>query len=82
MLVLETRKLELRGIQSKVSLKTGKPYYIVCCEDFESVDRTDFLCKDYNVLPQGLKKGDHVKLTVSYNNFKEFDVLKVEKVTA
>lgn len=72
--------MELRGIQSKVSQKTQKAYYILLCEDIESTEQYKFLCKDFNKIPQGLKKGDHIELRLAYNIFKEFDVLEVVKV--
>lgn len=80
MLTLKTRPMELRGINSQVSKKTNQPYYLVYCEDVESFEPQKFLCKDFNALPQGLKKGDLVEVTVTYNSYKDLNVLKVEKV--
>lgn len=80
MLVLKTKDMELRGITSQVSKKTNQPYYLVFVEDLESYEPFKFLCKDFNAMPQGLKKGDIVELTVAYNNYKDLSVLKVEKV--
>lgn len=80
MLTLKTNKMELRGINSQVSKKTNQPYYLVYCEDVDSFEPYKFLCKDFNALPQGLKKGDEVVVTLSYNNYKDLNVLKVEKV--
>lgn len=80
MLVLKTKEMELRGITSQVSKKTNQPYYLVFVEDLESYEPFKFLCKDFNAMPQGLKKGDIVELTVAYNNYKDLSVLKVEKV--
>ena len=79
MLTLKTNKMELRGIQTRTS-KKGNNYYIVYCEDAETCEPYNFFCKEFNALPQGLKKGDFVVLTVQYNNFKELSVTKVEKV--
>lgn len=81
MLTLKTNKMELRGINSQVSKKTNQPYYLVYCEDLGSFEPYKFLCKDFNALPQGLKKGDSVVVTLSYNNYKDLNVLKVEKVS-
>lgn len=80
MLVLKTKEMELRGITSQVSQKTNQPYYLVFVEDLESYEPFKFLCRDFNAMPQGLKKGDIVELTVAYNNYKDLSVLKVEKV--
>ena len=79
MLTLKTNKMELRGVQTQTS-KKGNTYYIVYCEDTESVQPFKFFCKDFNALPQGLKKGDIVQVVVEYNSFKELTVKKIEKV--
>ena len=79
-LTLETHEMELRGITSQVSKKTHQPYYVVFCEDIDSCEPHKFICKDFNVLPQGLKKGDIVRVTVTYNTYKDLNVIKVEKV--
>lgn len=80
MLTVKTNKLELRGINSQVSQKTNKSYYLIYCEDLESFEPYKFLCRDFNALPQGLTKGDKVVLTLSYNTYKDLNVMKVEKV--
>ena len=80
MLILKTKEIELRGITSQVSKKTNQPYYVIFCEDLDSVQPFQFICKDFNALPQGLKKGDIVVVTVGYNNYKDLVVQKVEKV--
>ncbi len=80
MLTLKTNKMELRGVQTQVS-KKGNSYYIVYCEDVDSCKPFQFFCKEFNALPQGLKKGDMVEITVEYNSFKELSVVKVSKVS-
>lgn len=80
MLKLKTCEMELRGIVSQVSKKTNQAYYIVFCEQLDGCEQFKFLCKDYNALPQGLKKGDLVVLSLVYNNYKELNVEKVELV--
>lgn len=79
MLTLKSEKMELRAINSQVSKKTKQPYYIILAEDASS-EQHKFVCKDFNAMPQGLKKGDSVSLTLEYNMFKDLVVLKVEKV--
>ena len=78
MLTLKTNPMELRGIQSQISKKTNNPYYVVFCEDVDSCEPFKFICRDFNALPQGLKKGDLVTVTLGYNNYKDLVVLKVE----
>lgn len=81
MLTLTTREMELRGIQSQVSKKTNNPYYLVYVEDVDNIKAFCFVCRDFNALPQGLKKGDIVKVTCTYNEkYKELACIKVEKV--
>lgn len=80
MLTLKTKELELRGINSQVSKKTNQPYYLIYCEDVEAYEPYKFLCKDFNALPQGLKQGDRITVTVAYNTYKDLTVLKVERV--
>ena len=80
MLRLHTNTMELRGITTQTS-KKGTTYYIVYCEDCESFEPYKFYCKDYETLPQGLKKGDKIHLTVDYNNFKELVLVAIQKVS-
>ena len=79
MLTLKTDVMELRGISSQVSKKTQQPYYVVFCEDVSTCEPFKFVCRDFNALPQGLKKGDLVSVTVSYNTYKDLNVLKIER---
>lgn len=78
-MILNTERLELRGVLTQTS-KKGNTYYILHCEDMETGQPYKFFCKEFNALPQGLKKGDTVVVTVFYNSFKELEVRKVVKV--
>lgn len=79
MLKMLTEPMELRGIQTHTS-KKGTPYYILCCEDLDSYEQHKFLCRKYEYIPQGLKRGDQVVLSVVYNSYKDLNVVKVDKV--
>lgn len=76
---LTTNVLELRGLKNSKS-KKGNTYYILNCETVESGDALKFYCPSADVLPEGLKKGDKVKILVYYNNFKNLIVREVKKV--
>ena len=77
MLSLKTETLELRGLKNETS-KKGNLYYIIFCET-ACGEPHKFFCKNSEAFPSGLKKGDNVILTLTYNSFKELEVLKVEK---
>lgn len=79
MINLTTDVLELRGIKNAMS-KKGNVYYVLNCED-DGGEACKFVCKNFDSIPSGLKKGDKVQLKVAYNNFKDLDVLGVEKVS-
>lgn len=78
MLTVYTHEMELRGIQSQVS-KKGNSYYLIHCEDIDNFEAYKFVCREFEKIPSGLKKGDLVRLTLGYNSFKELSVLLVEK---
>lgn len=79
-MVLVTEKLELRGVKN-VSTKDNKVYYLLNCENIHTGEPCQFYCKDYSVIPQGLKKGDNVEIKVDYNaRFKSLVVKEVKKV--
>lgn len=83
MLRVASEPLELRGVASNTS-KKGNMYYSV---NTESEDGTpySFYCPDFNALPQGLSKGDKVRLYFNVRYFRSqerLEVCKVEKVTA
>lgn len=81
MLKVASEPLELRGIASKEG--KNKMYYSV---NAETPDGTayQFYCPDFNALPQGLNKGDQVRVyfNVRYFQGKErLEVCGVEKVS-
>lgn len=76
---LTTNVLELRGLKNSKS-KKGNVYYILNCETVDTGDAKQFYCPSADVLPEGLKKGDKVKIVVFYNNFKNLIVREVKKV--
>lgn len=78
---LVTENLELRGIKNSTSSK-GNLYYILNCEDHDG-SPLQFYCKDASAFPEGLKKGDKVKVEVDFNvRYKSLVVEKVVKVGA
>lgn len=76
---LTTEVLELRGLKN-TSSKKGNVYYVLNCEDVNTGDPFQFYCPDSKVFPEGLKKGDKVKVCLVYNKFKNLIVSKVDKV--
>lgn len=80
MLNLKTHRLELRGIKNNVSQKTGSVYYVINCEDVDG-EPFSFFCKDVGALPEGLKKGDIIVLNLTYNKYKDLNVVRVDKVS-
>lgn len=81
MLRVASEPLELRGVASTTA-KSGKMYYTVNTEAEDGTPHA-FYCPDFNALPQGLSKGDQVRLyfNVRYFQGKErLEVCKMEKV--
>lgn len=76
---LLTNTLELRGLKNAKS-KNGNIYYTLNCENMETGEPYQCYCPSGDVLPQGLKKGDKIKITFHYNKFKSLVVQKVQKV--
>jgi len=78
---LLTENLELRGIKNTVSGK-GNIYYTLNCEGQDG-DPVQFYCKDASAFPEGLKKGDKIRISLDFNQkYKSLVVEKVEKVGA
>lgn len=78
---LSTENLELRGIKNMTSGK-GNVYYMVNCEDNEG-SPLQFYCRDSKAFPEGLKKGDKVRITLDYSaRYKTLVVERVMKVGA
>lgn len=82
MLTVASEPLELRGISSHTT-KKGTAYYVV---NAETPDGTayQFYCPDFNALPQGMHKGENVRVYfhVRYFQGKErLEVCKVERVS-
>lgn len=76
---LTTEVLELRGLKN-TSSKKGNVYYILNCEHSETGDPYQFYCPDASCFPQGLKKGDKITVTLTYNKFKNLIVKNIKKV--
>ena len=78
MLKVASQPLELRGIANNTA-KSGKAYYTI---NTEAEDGTPyaFYCPDFNALPQGLKKGDEVRIYFNVRYFQGKERLEVEKV--
>lgn len=76
---LTTDVLELRGLKN-VASKKGNVYYTLNCENVETGDPYQFYCPDAKVFPENLKKGDKIKVSVTYNKFKNLVVTEVKKV--
>lgn len=79
MIKLTTDVLELRGLKNNKS-KKGNVYYTLNCETVSEGEPYQFYCPSAEVLPEGLKKGDKIKIAVSYNKFKNIIVTQVMKV--
>lgn len=71
MLTVTSQPLELRGISPKTTQK-GNTYYNVNCET-EDGEHFAFYAKDPSGFPEGLKKGDKVRIDfeVAYFQGKE-----------
>ena len=81
MLKVASEPLELRGVATNTT-KNGKTYYVVNTE-MEDGTPNKFYCPDFNALPQGLSKGDMVRLYFHVRRFgreERLEVCKVEKV--
>lgn len=75
---LHTNELELRGIKNVTSAK-GNVYYNIYCEEADG-EQMSFYCKNISAIPQKLKKGDKIVVDVTYNKFKELEVISIRKV--
>lgn len=78
MLTVISTDLELRGIVNKVS-KNGTVYYVINAETQDGT-ASQFYCPDAQSLPQGLRKGDAIKIQFEVKTFKGNDKLVVRKV--
>lgn len=78
MLKVTSAPLELRGIANNTS-KKGNLYYTLNCES-EDGSPYALYCPKVEALPQGLKKGDMVKVTFEVTYFKGNERLVVDKV--
>lgn len=78
MLKVVSDTLELRGVASNTS-KNGKTYYVINAEDNDGT-AFQFYCPTYEALPQGMKKGDKVRLHFVVKYFNRSERLEVEKV--
>lgn len=71
--------LELRGIKN-VTSKKGNVYYTLNCENTVDGTPISFYVSDSEAIPQNIKKGDKVKVVVTYNRFKQLVVKDVVKI--
>jgi hypothetical protein len=78
MLKVTSAPLELRGIANYTS-KKGNLYYTLNCESADGSPHALY-CPKAEALPQGLKKGDIVKVTFEVTYFKGNERLVVDKV--
>lgn len=78
MIILQAKNLELRGIQNKES-KSGNAFYLINCED-DNGNAYSFYCKDYNAIPQGLKKGEKVNIYFEYRTYQGKETITVVNV--
>lgn len=78
MLKVTSAPLELRGIANNTSQK-GNLYYTLNCESEDGSPHALY-CPKVEALPQGLKKGDIVKVTFEVTYFKGNERLVVDKV--
>lgn len=77
---LLSEQLELRGVKNTKG-KSGNVYYTLLVESIKTGEPFQFYCPDANVLPDGLKKCDHINLILDYNQrYKNLVVKQVEKV--
>lgn len=79
MLTVKSCPVELRGIANKAT-KDGKPYYILNVEDNEG-NPHGLYCRDFNKLPQGMKKGDMIQVTFEVHYFGGKERLIVSGIT-
>lgn len=80
MLKVASEPLELRGIASKTT-KSGNMYYVINAETPDGTAH-QFYCPDFNALPQGLNKGDQVRLYFEVKYFDRQEKLVVTRVEA
>ena len=78
MLKVASEPLELRGIASKEG-KNQKMYYTVNAETPDGTAH-QFYCPDFNALPQGLNKGDQVRIYFDVRYFQGKERLIVSRV--
>lgn len=78
MLKVISAPLELRGIANNTS-KKGNLYYTLNCESEDGTPHALY-CPEVKALPQGLKKGDMVKVTFDVTYFKGNERLVVAQV--
>lgn len=81
-MILKTEKLELRGIASKTSAKTGNAYKVANMESVSTGEPFEVYLGDglkFGSLMTA-KKGDLFHLTFNLNKYKNLDLLKAERV--
>ena len=77
-MLLYSESLELRGVERKVSEKSGKPYLVVYLEE-TSGNPVRFVCRDVEVIkPDVHKKGGVYTGVFEYNRFGNLNLLGLE----
>lgn len=78
MLKVTSETLELRGISSSTS-KKGNAYYTINAETRDG-SPYQFYCPHFEALPQGMKKGEFIRIIFEVKYFKGNERLEVHKV--
>jgi hypothetical protein len=76
---LKAEKVEVRGIEQKVSAKTQKPYLIIRVEETETGESNQIISNDLSVASK-LQKGFVVDCRVNVNSYGRIDLLGFEIV--
>ena len=75
MLTVKSTSVELRGIRNDVS-KNGKAYYTLNVETADGTPHSLY-CPDFNAIPQGLKKGEMIRVTFNVHRYQNQERLVV-----
>lgn len=77
-MLLESEVLEMRGVERKVSLKSGHAYLVFYFEE-SSGNSVHFVCHDENVLNPDFKKGDLFTCFFNFNRFGNLNLIGLKK---
>ena len=78
-----SESLELRGVEKKVSQKSGNPYLVFHFEE-PMGKPMEFVCRDEGVFKPDMKKGDTFSAVFSYEKFGKidrFNLIGLERVS-